>query len=80
MTWELSRWHSGDQSVGSHGSDDDVNWQAYELGCKGREAVDSAFGVSVLNPDVLSVNPIVVAEALPKCLVPGRGIRGRKGR
>src|SRR5439155_27351576 len=46
----------------------------------GRQAIESAFGISVLDTDVLSLHPSEVAEALAECLVPGPRFGGRERR
>ena len=66
----------GSQSIGINGSDDDVDLEPDEIGCEVRQAILSALRISVLNADVLSLNPSEITETLPECLVPGRG-RGR---
>jgi hypothetical protein len=68
----------GSQSSGSSGSNDDVNLQTDEIGCKLRKAIASTLRIEVLDADVLSLDPSEVAETLTKCLVPERGI-GRRG-
>ncbi len=47
----------GCQSVGSYGSDDDVNLEADEIGGEVREAIDSTLCVSVLNADDFAPQP-----------------------
>jgi len=70
----------GSQSIGSDGSDDDVNLEKDEIGCEVREAIALTLRISVLNADVLPLNPSEVAETLPECLVPECGIGRREWR
>jgi hypothetical protein len=67
----------GSQSIGSDGSDDDVNLETDEIGGEVWEAIGSTLRIAVLDADVLSLNPSEVAESEPECLVQGRGI-GRR--
>ena len=70
----------GSQSIGSKGSDDDVNLETDEIGCEVREAIASTLRIAVLDADVLSLDPSEVAETLPECLVPERGSGRREWR
>ena len=70
----------GSQSIGSNGSDDDVNLETDEIGCEVREAIASTLRIAVLDADVLSLDPSEVAETEPECLVPERGIGRREWR
>ena len=63
----------GSQSIGTTGSDDDVNLETDEIGREVGKAIASTLRISILNADVLSLNPSEVAETLPECLVPVRG-------
>jgi hypothetical protein len=47
----------GSLAIGSSGSDDDVNLETDEIGCEGREAIESTFRIPVLDADVLSLSP-----------------------
>jgi hypothetical protein len=67
----------GGQSIGSHGSDDDVNLETDEIVCKVREAIASTLRMAILDADVLSLDPSEVAETALECLVPERGV-GRR--
>jgi hypothetical protein len=66
------------QSFGSNGSDNDVNLKTDEISGESREAIASPLRISVLNADVLSLNPSEFEETLPECLVPERGIGRRE--
>jgi hypothetical protein len=68
----------GSQSIGSSGSDDDVNLETDEIGREVREAIASALRIAVLGADVLSLDPSEVAETQPECLIPERGIGRRE--
>jgi hypothetical protein len=70
----------GSQSIGGSSSDDDVNLETDEIGCKLREAIASTLSIAVLDADVLALDPSEVAETEPECLVPERGIGRRKWR
>jgi hypothetical protein len=52
----------GSQSIGSGGSDDDVNLETDEIGREIREAIVSALCIAVLDADVLSLDPSEIAE------------------
>jgi len=67
----------GSQSIGNTGSDDDVNLETDEIGCKLRETIAPALRIAVLDADVLALDPSEVAETQPEYLVPERGI-GRR--
>ena len=60
--------------------DDDVNLETDEIGCEVREAIAPALRIAVLDADVLALEPSEVAQALPECLVPERGIGRREYR
>ena len=70
----------GSQSIGSSGSDDDVNLETDEIGREVREAIVSTLRIAVLDADVLSLDPSEVAETEPECLVPERGSGRREWR
>ena len=44
----------GSSSIGSTGSDDDVNLETDEISCQLREPLGSALGIAVLDDDVLT--------------------------
>ena len=67
----------GSQSIGSGGSDDDVNLETDEIGREVREAIVSALCIAVLDADVLSLDPSEVAETEQEYLVRGR-VNGRR--
>ena len=52
----------GSQSIGSNGSDDDVNLETDEIGREVREAIVPTLRISVLDADVFSLDPSEVAE------------------
>jgi hypothetical protein len=52
----------GNHSIGTTGSDDDVNLEADQIGCEVREAIASTLRIAVLDADVLSLDPSEVAE------------------
>ena len=60
-------------------SNDDVDFEANEIGREIGETVGSPLCISVLDHDVLPLDPSEIAESLPKCLVPER-IGGRRER
>ncbi len=63
----------GSQSIGSTGCDDHVDLETDEIGCEVREAIVFTLRIAVLDVDVLALDPAVVSETEPECLVPGRG-------
>jgi hypothetical protein len=63
----------GCQSIGVSVSDNDVDVETDEISCEFRESVGSALRISILNGDVLSLNPAEVTQTLLECLVPNRG-------
>ena len=70
----------GGQSIGSGGSDDDLNLETDEIGREFREAIVSALRIAVLDADALSLDPSEVAQTEPECLVRGRVIGRREAR
>src|ERR1700694_1101386 len=70
----------GCESVRRNGSHDNINVQADEIDREVREYVGSLLRISVLNADVLSLDPSEVAETLPERLVPKRGSGRREWR
>jgi hypothetical protein len=49
-------------SGGGKGGNDDVNLETDEIGCEVREAIVLPLRIAVIDADVLSFNPSVVAE------------------
>src|SRR4029453_7917658 len=64
----------GSQGIRIKGCDDNVWLETDEIGGEIREALDSTLCITVLNPDVLALNPSEVGETLSECLVPDRNI------
>src|SRR5205807_1291683 len=66
------------QSVGSNGGDNDVDLLTNELTNEACKAILPSVRISVVNTDVLSLNPSELTQSFPKSLV--RSIGMREGR
>ena len=67
----------GSQSVGSRSGDDDINFETDKIGCEIKIAIVSTFCITVLEADVLALDPSAFAQTQPECLVPDHGIGKR---
>jgi hypothetical protein len=68
------------QGIGGHRSHDHVDFETHEIGCEVGEAVQLTLGKSILDGDVLSLDPSEVAKTLPERLFRRHGGSARKRR